>query len=169
LALWLGSAVLGGILIFGLDFNLIPRLSDVEVTVRLRGQIWRLTMEQIKASPIFGHGFMSFYYLFDSTYRNRRIPHSHNIYLDMLLNFGIVGTGLFLWFILKYYVVLLKKQMKENSIMITSLIVAVGVAALAHGATDLTLLWIQTFPLLMIILSGLGAQEKLNDDLLIIE
>jgi O-antigen ligase len=169
LTLWLGCAVLGGILIFGLDFNIIPRLSDVEVTVRLRGQIWRLAMEQIKASPLFGHGFMSFYYLFDSTYRNRRIPHSHNIYLDMLLNFGIVGTGLFLWFILKYYIVLLKKQMKENSIMITSLIAAVGVAALAHGATDLTLLWIQTFPLLMIILSGLGAQEKLNGDPLTIE
>jgi O-antigen ligase len=117
-------------------------------------------MEQIKASPLFGHGFMSFYYLFNSTYRNRRIPHSHSIYLDMLLNFGVVGTGLFLWFIIKYYVTLIKDRMKENNIMITSLIVAVVVAALAHGATDLTLLWIQTFPLLMIILSGLGAQEK---------
>jgi O-antigen ligase len=160
LALWFGAAVLGSFLIFVLDFNIIPRLSDVEVTVRLRGQIWRLAMEQIKASPLFGHGFMSFYYLFNSTYRNRRIPHSHNIYLDMLLNFGVVGTGLFLWFIIKYYVILIKDRMKENNIMITALIVAVVVAALAHGATDLTLLWIQTFPLLMIILSGLGAQEK---------
>jgi O-antigen ligase len=160
LVLWLGAAVLGSFLIFVLDFNIIPRLSDVEVTVRLRGQIWRLAMEQIKASPLFGHGFMSFYYLFNSTYRNRRIPHSHSIYLDMLLNFGVVGTGLFLWFIIKYYVTLIKDRMKENNIMITSLIVAVVVAALAHGATDLTLLWIQTFPLLMIILSGLGAQEK---------
>jgi O-antigen ligase len=160
LALWFGAAVLGSFLIFVLDFNIIPRLSDVEVTVRLRGQIWRLAMEQIKASPLFGHGFMSFYYLFNSTYRNRRIPHSHSIYLDMLLNFGVVGTGLFLWFIIKYYVTLIKDRMKENNIMITSLIVAVVVAALAHGATDLTLLWIQTFPLLMIILSGLGAQEK---------
>ncbi|MDF2942135.1 MAG: O-antigen ligase family protein [Herbinix sp.] len=162
LALWLTGAVIGGFMIFVLDFSIIPRLSDVNVTVRLRQQIWQLAIEQIKASPLFGHGFMSFSYIYDSTYRNRQIPHAHNIYLDMLLNFGVVGTGLFLWYIYKNYVTLIKLRFKEKNSMITSLILAVSVAALVHGFTDLTLLWIQTFPLFMIILSGFGAEEKVK-------
>lgn len=160
LAFWLLVAAMGVLFIFVLDINIIPRISDMQVTIGLRKQIWALAIKQIKATPIFGHGFMSFSFIYDSTYKNRMIPHAHSIYLDMLLNFGIVGCGLILCFLLKYYVSLLWTRFKEKNIMITSLILAVSVAALVHGATDLTYLWIQTFPLLMIIISGLGADEK---------
>jgi O-antigen ligase len=160
LALWLTAAVVGVFMIFVLDFGIIPRLSDVEVTVRLRQQIWRLAIEQIKATPLFGHGFMSFYYIYDITYRNQPIPHAHSIYLDMLLNYGVIGSGMFLWYLMKNYVSTVKVHFREKNTMITTLIVAVSIAALAHGFTDLTMLWIQTLPLFMIILSGLGADEK---------
>lgn len=161
LAIWLSGAVLGAFCIFVLNFHLVPRISDAGTTIRIRQQIWRQAIVQIKATPFFGHGFMSFSYLYDSTYLNRLIPHSHNIYLDMLLNFGVVGTGMILWFVIKYYVSIIIKQLKEKKVMIVSLILAVSVAALAHGFADLTLLWIQTLPLFLIILSGIGADEKI--------
>jgi len=160
LALWFLGAALGAFLIFVQDFNIIPRLSDVGVTVKLRGQIWRMAIEEIKKAPLFGHGFMSFSYLYDSTYRNQLIPHAHNIYLDMMLNFGVIGTVLFVGYIVKYYGLIIRDRLKEKDIMIISLIFAVTAAALVHGFTDLTLLWIQTFPLFLIILSGLGVNEK---------
>lgn len=160
LILWLSTAVLGGIGIFLLKLPIIPRLSDMNVTISLREQIWALAIRQIKANPLFGHGFMSFSYIYDSSYKNNMIPHAHSIYLDMLMNFGIVGSVLFLWLICKYYLFLFYTRIKEKNTMITSLILAVSLAALIHGATDLTLLWIQTFPLFLIIISGLGADEK---------
>ncbi|MBP1755866.1 MAG: O-antigen ligase family protein [Firmicutes bacterium] len=160
LLLWLSTAVAGGIAIFILKLPIIPRLSDMNVTISLREQIWALAVRQIKANPLFGHGFMSFSFIYDSSIKNNRIPHAHSIYLDMLMNFGIVGSMLFLWFLCKYYLSLFYTRIKENNTIITSLILAVSVAALVHGATDMTLLWIQTFPLFLIIVSGLGADEK---------
>lgn len=160
LALWLSTAVLGLILIFALNFHFIPRLTDADTTMRIRQHIWIQAIKQIKATPLFGHGFMSFHFLFDSTYLNRLIPHSHNIYLDMLLNFGIVGSGMMIWYLVKYYITGLIRKMNEKKSKITFLILAISVSALAHGLADLTMLWIQTFPLYLIILSGLGVEEK---------
>ena len=160
LILWLTAAALGILAIFGLDLPIIPRLSDMGITIYLREKIWALAIRQIEATPLFGHGFMSFSYIYDSSYKNNLIPHSHNIYLDMLLNFGIVGSTLIIWFLGKYYISLLYIRIKEKNMMIASLILAITVAAFVHGMTDLTLLWIQTFPLFLIILSGLGAEEK---------
>lgn len=160
LALWISAAAVGAFLIFILGFDLIPRLSDIEVTVGLRQQIWSQAISQIKRSPFFGHGFMSFSYLFNLAYRNQLIPHAHNIYLDMLLNFGIIGTVLFLRYFIKYYLAVFKTGLKEGKGRSAALILAVTAAALVHGATDLTLLWIQTLPLFLMILSGQGAEEK---------
>lgn len=160
LSLWLFVAAIGGFLILCMDVSIIPRLYDVEVTLRLRKQIWELTVDQIKSSPLFGHGLYSFIYLFDCTYHNQVIPHSHNIYLDMMLNFGLFGTGLFLWCAVKFYKSVFTVCFKEKNAMITSLILAVTAAALIHGITDITLLWVQTLPLFLLILSGLGAFER---------
>jgi len=160
LILWLSSAVLGAFLVLVVGVNLIPRLYDVTVTVSLRQKIWQLAWGQIKQSPLFGHGFMSFSYLFNTAYHNRLIPHSHSIYLDMLLNFGIVGSMLFLWYFAKYYISVITTCFKKNNIIVGSLILAVTGAALVHGATDLTLLWIQTLPLFLVILAGQGSEEK---------
>ncbi len=160
LTLWLCAAVIGAACIFLLKMHIIPRLSDANDTLNIRLQIWDLAIREIKASPWFGHGFMSFSYLYHAAYHGNRIPHSHSIYLDMLLNFGIVGSLMFLWYLVRYYVTLLKSRFEDRNVVITGLILAVTSAALVHGVTDLTLLWIQTFPLFLLILSGIGADEK---------
>jgi len=160
LTIWLSAAAIGAFLVFFMGMNLIPRLYDVSVTVKLRQKIWQLAWEQIKHYPFFGHGFMSFSYLFNASYRNRTIPHSHSIYLDLVLNLGIVGSVLFLWYFAKYYISVIVTCVKKKNVMVASLILAVTGAALVHGATDLTLLWIQTLPLFLLILAGQGTEEK---------
>jgi hypothetical protein len=67
---------------------------------------------------------------------------------------------MFLWFLGRYLLPLLKSRFEDKNVVITGLILAVTASALVHGATDLTLLWIQTFPLFLLILSGIGADEK---------
>ena len=159
LALWLSAAVMIGAMVFIFRVGLIPRLSDVEITVRLRQNIWRLATQQIKADPLFGHGFMSFNYLFDTTIRSRQVAHAHNIYLDMLLNFGLVGSALFLVYFVRYYLSVIIAWATDKRNVSAALILAITAANLVHGATDLTLLWIQTLPLFLIILSGQGSKE----------
>ena len=161
LILWLSAAILGAIFVFVLGIDLIPRLSDIEVTLRLREQIWRLAVKQIKNNPFFGHGFFSFGYLYDAMFHNRQIPHAHSIYLDTVLNFGIVGTALFLGYLVRYYISVIKNCINHKNVMISALVLAVTAATLAHGATDMTILWFQTAGLFMIILAGQGVEEKL--------
>ncbi len=160
LMLWISAAVLGGILIFGIGVNLIPRLHDAGLTIRLREQIWELATAQMKENPLFGHGFMSFQHLIKATYRGDYIKHAHSIYMDMILNFGVVGTILFLGYFVQYYKAAFQYFFWQKKIMRLSLVFAVTAAALVHGATDITMLWIQILPLYFLILAGLGAEEK---------
>jgi O-antigen ligase len=161
-ACWLSAAALAGFMIFILNLKIIPRLDDATVTFGLRLQIWRMAQNQILKTPLFGHGFMTFTDVYDSYYNNQIIPHSHSLYLDMILNFGIIGTILFLWYFVKYYTAVAITCLKDKKPVITSLILAVTAAALVHGIIDLTLLWIQTLPLFLFVLSGFGGIEKVS-------
>jgi len=154
LMIWLLGAFIGAVLIFGLNIKLIPRISDMDVTLRLRQQIWEQAIISIKESPWLGHGFMSYGYLFGVVYHYRLVPHAHNIFIDMLLNFGIVGSILFSCYFVIYYYDLVKEWLHNKKNKSVVLILAVSAAAFVHGMTDITLLWVQTLPLFLIILSG---------------
>ena len=160
LALWLLMATVASFVIIVLDVNIIPRLSQAEVTTEIRFKIWDFAIKQIKEAPLFGHGFMSFLYTDTEQQLGFLVPHSHNIILELLLDFGIVGTVLFLWYFVKYYITLIKTHLSQDKTWITSLIFAISAAAMVHGLVDLTLMWIQTLPLFLFILAGLGAYEK---------
>lgn len=160
LALWLGAALLAGILIFGLNLQLIPRLSVANVTFQLRKQVWSITIREIMKAPLFGHGPMSFYFLTDVAYRNQIIPHAHSLFLDSILNYGIIGFVLITIYYVKSFITYIKGCLKEKNNTTFYLVLAVIGATLAHGITDLTILWIQTLPLLMLVLSGQGVVEK---------
>ncbi len=158
--LWMCAGVVAGYSILVLNVNLIPRLSDAGETFRLRLNIWKFAIKQIFLSPFLGHGAMSCAFL--SYARGNLIPHSHSIYLDTLMNFGIAGTLLIVLYFIKYYISVIKLCLKEKKTMITSLILAVSAAAFVHGITDVTLFWIQTLPLFIFILSGTGAYCNRN-------
>jgi Lipid A core - O-antigen ligase and related enzymes len=160
LAIWLFTATVALFSIFVLNLDIIPRLSDAEVTTMMRLQIWQLALKQIIKSPLIGPGFMSFLYVYKDSKLGFLAPHAHSIYLDLLMNFGIIGTILFLWYFVCYYKSVIKIGIVEKKTSITSLIIAVTIVALVHGIIDVTLLWIQTLPLFLIILSGIGAYEK---------
>lgn len=160
LAAWILAAVLVILLTLVADIELIPRVSEVEITTLLRVKIWTAAWQAIKESPLIGHGFMSYLFLYHDSYQGKIIPHAHSLYLDLMMNVGFIGTALLLSYILPYYKSVVRICHKEKQPMITSLILAISVAAFIHGIADITLLWVQTLPLFLIILSGLGALEK---------
>lgn len=162
LAIWFFAATIAAFTILVLNINIIPRLSDAELTTRLRVEIWELAIEEIKKAPFIGHGFLSFSFLNQKYYLESLIPHAHSLYLEFVLNFGIVGTILLLWYFVKYFISVLKICFNEKKVLITSLILAITASVLLHGVIDVTILWIQTLPLYLIILAGYGAYEKSN-------
>jgi O-antigen ligase len=159
LSIWLLMASVASFMIIVLNINIIPRLSQAEVTTESRFKIWEFAIQQIKNSPLFGHGFMSYIYTDKKRHLGDLVPHSHSLYLELLLNFGVVGTGLFLWYFIRYYMSVIKVCFIKKRVLINSLILAVTIAALVHGIVDITLMWIQTLPLFLIILAGLGTSE----------
>lgn len=152
LAIWLLLATVAIFIIFGLNISIIPRLHQAELTTEMRINIWKKAIHKIQESPFFGHGFMPF--LLTKT------RHSHSIYLELLLDFGIVGTVFLIWYLVKYYFTLFRVCFIEKKTRINALILAVTAAALVHGMVDLTLMWIQTLPLFIVILSGFGSYEN---------
>lgn len=160
LAVWSFCAALAGFVIFVLNIDVIPRLSDAGVTTGLRLKIWKLAFDQILHEPFLGHGMMSYMFINKIYYLDTIIPHSHSLYLEMILNFGLIGTGILMIYYFNFFKTVIRVCFKEKKTMITSLIIAVTIAALVHGIADITLFWIQTMPLFIIILSGLGAYDK---------
>ncbi len=76
---------------------------SLDVSLVIRGLAWYLSAQQILRHPLFGLGFSVW-----STWYPTVIPlrilyaqHSHNLFLNLMVDMGIVGTGAYLYIIWK--------------------------------------------------------------------
>jgi hypothetical protein len=91
-----------------------------------------------KDSPLIGHGIKSFQVnciKLSSFYKNMSCPlHPHNIYLEVIINTGIVGIIIFLIFLLNIFINLIKFYSKKNNsekiTLISTLFIAIFVSEL---------------------------------------
>jgi O-antigen ligase len=73
--------------------------SDDVTTLTGRLPLWELLWEAIEEQPLIGHGYLAFWtrekieYMSDQL--NWEVPHGHNMYLDVLLDGGLIGLVLF--------------------------------------------------------------------------
>lgn len=99
-------AIVAGFLVLGVVFDF--QLSDVltvlfgDETLTGRTHIWSFALQQIAERPLFGYGYHGFWNIGPESPRFtahiqfiHNMPHSHNGYLDLLVNLGIVGAVLF--------------------------------------------------------------------------
>lgn len=152
--LGLGVAAVTVILLFP---AVLPRFSALESTVSIRSHIWGQAFSAFLQNPLFGIGTFGYWEVsaFES-YALLHQPHTHNILLDLLLNYGILGFGCVIAFGISRYGVLLKAILRSEEKPIVMLILSVGVAILVHGMTDVTLLWHQTGTMMLFFASGLS-------------
>ncbi len=138
----------------------VPRIMQADGTFNNRVLIWDLTIDSIKQSPWFGRGFFTYYKISLGNPAAYQTTHAHNIFLESLLSFGIVGSLILvvMVFIIFYRVVLCKNLLRKSSI--TALIFSITAAILIHSIIDMTMLWVQTGLLYCIIMGGIGADEK---------
>ncbi len=129
--------------------ELLPRMTHLGPAADVRVDIWRQALSYIRENPLFGTGTMAYFNLSAGAY-----PHAHNLYLDMLLNYGLVGCLMLAGFLLP----LLRGALRGLVSTRTdgspyALLFAATAALLTHGLTDVTILWPQTAVLFSLLLS----------------
>lgn len=87
----------------GFDYRNVSQLLGGDSTFTGRTELWSFAAEQIAQRPWFGWGFQSFWGIGPESPASRMVdtfiavtPHSHNGYIDLVLQGGVVAIVLFL-------------------------------------------------------------------------
>lgn len=136
--------------------QLLPRGSQaIDRTLAQRLSIWTASVKGIEQHLFFGRGAMAYQMIYEQ-FSGYKTYHCHNLILDILLNFGIVGfacIGIYVGVQAK----LLFLRVRNNICMDMNILMAAAAAAVfVHGLTDVTILWIQTGALFALIYSSTG-------------
>ncbi|MBR5451562.1 MAG: O-antigen ligase family protein [Clostridia bacterium] len=146
--------------------QLFPRLEEADATIIIRFDIIEKVIECIKEAPFFGRGFLSCWHLNIITeMTNNRLWHAHNLLLECLVSFGIIGTiPLSVAFIILFKKLSIAHRKSNDLFGVTSFVIALVIGALAHSMVDLTLMWIQNGLLAVILVGGgIGSALKLSN------
>ncbi|MBQ1182891.1 MAG: O-antigen ligase family protein [Clostridia bacterium] len=165
------SIVAIGIVAILLIPGMIHRLDELSATIDNRLQIWDFAIEQFKTSPIFGRGFYTYKLMYNRLCDTQIIypaSMSHSMILDGFLCHGVVGMSIITAAVIRFYTSLFKtrKQLKNKGYdrSISGFILAVGIAVSLYGLMDTTFVWVQTGMILMFFTTGLGIEDKLNEN-----
>ena len=146
-------------LFFGDTLTWLPRMDSIFEDLEKRLSIWKGAIDSIKDAPIFGRGYNS-YVRINDLYGSYNADHAHNLVLEMLLNFGIVGSlVLFTYFFINVNKIIhLHRQNKCH--MRYALTISVIVSVILHGLLDITMLWPQTGLLVMYVVGFSTEYDK---------
>jgi len=128
--------------------------------------IWNVGMEVFKKEWLTGHGLESFNMLFYNA-GNFEFPASHNIYLDMLVETGVVGLAIVL--VASFFSLL---RLQFNSEASDTLWLKAGIIAMMAQCYFLALLWNKEFWMmwtLVVVAGNLGnkiAKKPLEEPIL---
>ena len=147
--------------------ELFPRLNEAASTTSSRFEIWKICIDAIKELPYFGRGFFPYRLIAEVTEGAFVGWHSHNIILECLLSFGIVGSLMAASYFLIFFKRLGKmhEALKNSNNTISAFIFALMIAVGVHAMTDLTFMWAQTAQIGAILLGGaMGASIKMVNE-----
>jgi len=138
--------------------GLFPRGDQMGSDFMTRLSIWETSLKGIMDYPVFGKGGGT-YALICSLYGGHTAPHAHSIFLDPILNFGIVGVGLFAVYVKENARSLKKLHFTEKDRTLYYLVLAILLSVLLHGLMDITVFGIQTGLLFTMVFSVAGICE----------
>lgn len=130
--------------IIGLSFLLYRNIIHIEFFYKYipyRIAIWNAGWHAFLNHPIIGQGTYS-YVGYCKDFGSLCIAHSHNIYLETLIIFGVIGTTIITYLAFKYAQKLRKvKALDFDRYM---LIIAILTTTAFHGLIDCQILWVQS-------------------------
>ncbi len=147
--------------------QLIPRLTEASSTTEYRIRIWGVAIREITRYPFFGKGFMAYFSTHQNYISSYDTQHCHNVFLDCLLNFGVIGCLILL--ALGYYIAvrIVRCYKADKGGAVISVVIAMIAAVISHCFTDITFFWIQTGLFYSVMMGAIGGEErrlKIPDD-----
>ncbi|WP_139903738.1 O-antigen ligase family protein [Clostridium thermarum] len=94
---------------FGSIASQLLQYFNRDITLTGRTGIWNFSIEAMKLKPLLGYGYHGFWYnnpysYYFSMANEFMIGHSHNGYIDLLLDLGVIGTIVFFIMIINYVI-----------------------------------------------------------------
>lgn len=132
-----------------------PRIEAIDSTFGQRLSVWVGSIRGIQQHPLLGQGATA-YQMICGIFGTYPTFHSHNLLLDVLLNYGLIGAGAMGFYIYmqgKLVALRMKNHICNN---MNILLISAFTAVLVHGLTDVTVFWIQTGMLFLMIFSSTG-------------
>lgn len=153
--------ILSGVLVAMMNPHLIPRAYNIVEYFFGRIDIWITALKGIQESFVFGMG-PSAYYLIYEKFNGPMTYHSHNVYIDPILSFGLVGMCLFFYFAWPVVREIYELYKKKVNVELVGLIVCFVITVLVHGLFDYTIFWIQTGTLFLLVFNGSCMYSKIE-------
>ena len=150
-ALFLCMGIVGIIFLPYLTF-IMPRIGGALSNIALRSEIWKAGFMAFCENAFLGRGMMGYLQIY-SEFGGPKNFHCHNLFIDMLLSFGIVGSIPLVTFVSKNLV----KCAKSKAFM--PLLMSVFAALMLHSLVDVTVSWIQTGGFAAFLLSTAFAEK----------
>ncbi|MDO4670636.1 MAG: O-antigen ligase family protein [Aerococcus sp.] len=123
--------------------GLFPRFDSIGWGLEDRVEIWLNALRGIKDHIWFGQGIMSYGHL-ASFYGYPFKTHAHNLLLDTLLNFGLIGSSLLILPLYRVAELLNAMRQYPQLRLKLALYCSLITCILVHGLTDVTIMWVQT-------------------------
>ena len=154
LSVFSAAGIFIGIAVEHMPRFFFPRFNSFMSDKMLRFLIWKTSIGYIKAHPLFGQGMFTY---FQISVGRAHDTHAHNLILDLLVNFGVVGTSIITIFTVLFVCGLIKNLRDKPACA-----VALGVlaATFIHGFTDVPFLSMQSGPLIILIISLAGRSDR---------
>ena len=115
--------------------TIIPRIDDIS-TIESRVKIWKTAIKGFKMYPIFGNGPWTYQRIYPFFHGHKAV-HAHNIYLDSLLSFGVVGFTLLAGFVIECIRSI--RKVKSNDRLLYGCMISLLVIIGLHGLVDGTI------------------------------
>lgn len=123
--------------------HFFPRFSSLMEGFADRIAIWKNGGEIFKSYPLTGRGamaYLKYYYL----YTDKADMHAHQLLIDTLANYGIIGLMLLVVMVRPWIFKVAQVRYLTHFQHEWRLVIAACVAVLVHGLVDVSIIWVQT-------------------------
>lgn len=135
--------------------RIFPRYEFIANSMDSRMIIWKNSISLFKDKFLFGSGPMAYQ---NAAFSSYPANHAHNIILDILINFGLVG----IFIISPVFISICKRIYKIKHKNLFRLVLSLTSIVLLHGMLDVTILWHQCAFIYFSVILAVGKVESLK-------
>lgn len=150
------------------DIPVIPRIAKDGITLERRGLIYQSALIMARDTWLFGvgplgyqHEWPNYIEHFKEVYGNVTMnrlgisaPHTHNLFLEALVSYGLIGTTLFLLYFINIFKELKTMYQLKQFKYHFSLIITFIIATFLSNILDLPIIWVQTSMIFLLIIGS---------------